>query len=75
MVEIISGFWIVMCEIFSSKRYNKYINKIYKPPAKFMRDEGFHINIYHPFTILKYLIFCIVLFPWFRMFKKRNYLN
>ena len=37
-----------------------------------MKDDGFHINILHPFTILKYLIFYIVIFPWFRMFEKKQ---
>ena len=43
--------------------------------GQFVRDDGFHINILHPFTILKYLIFYIVLFPWFRMFEKKQPLS
>ena len=43
--------------------------------GQFMRDEGFHINIPHPFTILKYLIFFIVLFPWFRILEKKQFFN
>ena len=41
--------------------------------GQFVRDDGFHINIPHPFTILKYVIFYIVLFPWFRMLKRSNH--
>ena len=40
-----------------------------------VRDDGFHINIPHPFTILKYVIFYIVPFPWFRMFEKKQPLS
>jgi hypothetical protein len=40
-----------------------------------VRDDGFHINIPHPFTILKYLIFYVILFPWFRMFEKKQPLS
>ena len=43
--------------------------------GQFVRDDGFHINIPHPFTILKYVIFYIVLFPWFRMFEKKQVFN
>ena len=43
--------------------------------GQFVRDDGFHINIPHPFTILKYVIFYIVLFPWFRMFEKKQPLS
>ena len=43
--------------------------------GQFVRDDGFHINIPHPFTILKYLIFYIALFPWFRMFEKKQPLS
>ena len=43
--------------------------------GQFVRDDGFHINIPHPFTILKYIIFYIVLFPWFRMFEKKQPLS
>ena len=41
--------------------------------GQFMREnDGFNINIPHPFTILKYLIFFIVLFPWFKMLERKN---
>ena len=43
--------------------------------GQFVRDDGFHINIPHQFTILKYLILYIVLFPWFRMFEKKQPLS
>ncbi len=43
--------------------------------GQFVRDDGFHINIPHLFTILKYSIFYIVLFPWFRMFEKKQPLS
>lgn len=43
--------------------------------GQFVRDDGFHINIPHPFTILKYLIFYVILFPWFRMFEKKQPLS
>ena len=43
--------------------------------GQFVRDDGFHINIPHPFTILKYVIFYIVLFPWFRMFERKQPLS
>ena len=43
--------------------------------GQFVRDDGFHVNIPHPFTILKYIIFYIVLFPWFRMFEKKQPLS
>ena len=40
--------------------------------GQFVRDDGFHINIPHPFTILKYLILYTVLFLWFRMFETKQ---
>ncbi len=43
--------------------------------GQLVRDDGFHINIPQPFTMLKYLIFYIVLFPWFIMFEKKQLLS
>ena len=43
--------------------------------GQFVRDDGFHINIPYPFSILKYLIFYVILFPWFRMFEKKQPLS
>ena len=43
--------------------------------GQFMRDGGFNINIPHPLTILKYLIFFIILFPWYKMLERRNLLS
>ena len=43
--------------------------------GQFMGDEGFHINSPHPFTILKNLKFYLVLFPWFRIFEKKQFFN
>ena len=43
--------------------------------GQFMRDDGFNINITHPFTILKYLIFFIVLFPLFKMLERKDLFN
>ena len=43
--------------------------------GQFVRDDGFHINIPHPFTILKYVIFYVLLYPWFRMFEKKQPLS
>ena len=43
--------------------------------GQFMRDGGFNINIPHPLTILKYLIFFIILFPWYKMLERRNLLD
>ena len=41
--------------------------------GQFMRDDGFHINIPHPFTILKYLIFYVILFQWLECLKRSNH--
>ena len=44
--------------------------------GQFIReDDGFNINIPHPFTILKYLIFFIVLFPWFKTLERKTLFN
>ena len=43
--------------------------------GQFVKDERFCINIPHPFKILIYLIYYIVLIPQFRMFEKKQPLS